>query len=282
VPPRIIDKVGPWTEVKVEIVQEYATVFSKITQSKEYFRRIYIDGFAGGGLLLSETTGKIVESTPRRVLHVEPAFHEYHFIEKETAKVAALRLLESNPTVKVHDGDSNEILLRGVLPGMTRESYRKGLLFLDPYGLDVDWRVVEAAGQSRCVDLLLNFPIMDMNRKVLWTDPSGVEPAQAARMDRFWGAGGEGWREACYEREPGLFGDFPLRKKPGNVPAVNAYRKRLRDVAGFPHVSKALEMRNEEGAILYYLIGASQVPQAVRVFNSIFEKWRRKLGVRLV
>lgn len=270
-----IDEVGPWTEDKVEIVQAYARAFAKIIESRDYFIPIYIDGFAGGGLLLSEATGEIVAGTPLRIVDVLPPFTEYHFVEKDRQKIAALHeLIGDRREVTVHEGDSNEILPKGILPTMTFESYRKGLLFLDPYRLDVDWKVVEAAGKSRCVDLLLNFPIMDMNRNVLFSDPERVAPDQVARMNRFWGD--ESWRRDCYEEQPGLFGGIFRSKKPGNEAAVRAYQRRLKDVAGFTHLSTALDMRNRSGAILYYLLGASQASVAVNVFNDVFRKRRRE------
>lgn len=90
--------------------------------------------------------------------------------------------------LKVHVGDSNEILPDQILPTMTYDSFRKGLLFLDPYGLHLDWRVVEAAGKTDCVDVLINFPVMDINRNALRRDVSAVDATQVERMNRFYGA----------------------------------------------------------------------------------------------
>jgi three-Cys-motif partner protein len=277
----LIDEVGPWSEVKVEIVREYAQVFLKIIAgSRASFHPVYMDGFSGSGLLKSETRGATVESTPTRIVAIEPGFEEYWFIEKDPAKRDLLEgLIGNNPKVSAVEGDSNEILLEELLPKMTYGSFRKGLLFLDPYKLAVDWRVVEAAGKSRCVDLLLNFPIHDMNRAVLWTDPSRVSASNIARMN--WFCGAESWREVAYREERDLFGNVITEKVGGNEPIVEWYRQRLKDVAGFEHVSTALPMKNENNVVVYYLIGASQKPQAVSVFNSVFKKWRKR-GVRVV
>ncbi len=70
--------------------------------------------------------------------------------------------------------------------------------------------------------------VMDMNMNVLWKNPSGVAPAQIERMNRFWGD--ESWRDAAYRREDDLFG--PYEEKTGNEDVAEAYRKRLRHVAG--------------------------------------------------
>jgi hypothetical protein len=91
-------------------------------------------------------------------------------------------------------------------------------------------------------------------------------------MNRFWGD--ETWQEDSYVDQGALFGE-PLRtKKRGNVPIVRAFQRRLKEVAGFPFVTSALEMRNEEGAIVYYLVGASQKEVAVKIFNAVFRHYR--------
>jgi three-Cys-motif partner protein len=279
--PSPIDEVGPWTEVKIEIVREYAGVFQQIVKAQPFFHPIYMDGFSGAGILVSESSGGPVAGTPARIVEVVPPFAEYHFIEKDPAKERILRAsIGKMPNVTIHLGDSNKILLDKILPTMTYGSYRKGLLFLDPYGLHLDWEVVEAAGKSACVDLLLNFPIMDMNRNVLRGDPSSVPAMQVERMNRFFGDE-RAWRDVVYEEPLGLFGPMPPQKRPGNESVVQAYLRRLKDIAGFKYVSTPLAMKNEVNSVVYYLIGASQVPQGVSVCNSVFKKWQKK-GVRIV
>ena len=52
------------------------------------------------------------------------------------------------------------------------------------------------AGQSKAVDMFLNFPVMDMNRNAIWRDPSKVPKEGIDRMNKFWGD--EVWRDAAY------------------------------------------------------------------------------------
>ena len=51
---------------------------------------------------------------------------------------------------------------------------------------------MEMAGQSRAVDMFLNFPVMDMNRNAIWHNPSVVPQDGIDRMNRFWGD--DSWR----------------------------------------------------------------------------------------
>jgi hypothetical protein len=73
-------------------------------------------------------------------------------------------------------------------------------------GLELDWQVILQAGQSRAVDPLLNFPVMDMNRNAIWHDIEKVPQAGIERMNRFWGD--ESWRGAAYgeARQQSFFG----------------------------------------------------------------------------
>ena len=58
------------------------------------------------------------------------------------------------------------LLLEDLYPTVTWEKYRRALCLLDPYGLDLRWEVMQAAGKLKTVEIFPNFPIMDMNRNV--------------------------------------------------------------------------------------------------------------------
>lgn len=58
-----------------------------------------------------------------------------------------------------------------------------------------------------------------------------------------------------------------------HVKPEEAFRKRLRDVAGFAHVPRPVAMRNTQNAIVYYLFFASQKPVARKIVEHIFRKW---------
>lgn len=161
-------------------------------------------------------------------------------------------------------------MLDQVLPNVRYEDYRRGLCLLDPYGLHLDWQVISGAGQSRAIDLFLNFPIMDMNRNVFWHHPEKVAAADIGRMNAFWGD--ESWRNVAYEEERTLFGTE--EKKAANETVAEAFRQRLRDVAGFAKVPAPMPMRNSSGAVVYYLFFASQKPVALKIVNAIFNKYR--------
>lgn len=263
-----LDEIGRWSLVKLDIIRKYAQAYSRIL-AKYRFYHTYIDSFAGAGLHISKDSGQVVGGSPVNAVSVEPQFREYHLVEIKSAKASHLRaLFRDNGAVTVHQGDCNELLPSRILPAVNYHGYRRALCLLDPYGLHLDWRVVECAGKLGTIDLLLNFPVMDMNRNVLWHDPQAVEPEQAARMTRFWGD--EGWKNVAYRTETSLWGEPLPTKVPDAV--VGAFRERLRKVAGFACVANPLPMRNSRNGIVYWLFLASQKDVSAKIMDDIAKR----------
>jgi three-Cys-motif partner protein len=268
------DEIGYWSEIKLDIVRDYATAYSKIlaTRRRPSFFHVYIDAFAGAGQHFSKTKGVFVLGSPLNALYVQPPFREYYFIDLDQEKVVALhQMVGDQPHVWIYAGDCNAVLLRDIFPRVKYEEYRRGLCLLDPYGLHLQWSIIQAAGAMRTLDLFLNFPLADMNRNVLWHHPERVEPTDLARMNAFWGD--DSWRQIAYTTERNLFG---FAEKVENESVAEGFRRRLRTVAGFQHVPRPLPMRNSHGAIVYYLFFASQQPVAAHIVDNIFTKYRER------
>ena len=270
----VFDKIGHWSEIKLDILEKYALLYSRILSSRTHpeFYHIYIDAFAGSGTHISRTTGSHVRGSPQRALDIDPPFKEYYFIDTDCAKVSELkRNVENRPEAQVLEGDCNSILLTVVFPKVKRKEYRRGLCLLDPYGLDLDWEVIKTAGQMKSIDMILNFPVMGMNRNVLWSNPEGVDPEDIARMNVFWGD--DSWEEIAYHQQTNLFGEVREIKESNRTIAL-AFKERLQKVAGFAHVSQPLDMRNSRGTIVYYLFFATQQQVADDIIKHIFDKYR--------
>lgn len=266
------DQIGVWSEIKLEILKEYAAAYSKIlaAQTKPRFFHVYIDAFAGAGLHLARATNELVPGSPLNALHIDPPFREYHLIDIKPEKLENLRaMVGARDDVFIYEGDCNHILLEKVFPRVQFRDYRRGLCILDPYGLHLNWDVMFRAGQMKTLDMFLNFPVADMNRDVLWRNPDRVDPVQARRMNAFWGD--ETWRTIAYPPK-GLF-DIP--EKESNDFVAEAFRQRLNAVAGFKNVPKPIPMRNSTGAVVYYLFFASQVEVAEGIVLDIFDKYRQ-------
>lgn len=274
-----VSEIGYWSEVKLDIIRQYAAAYSTIltAQVTPALKHVYIDGFSGAGFHRRKGTGDLVWGSPMSVLLVTPPFREYHFIDLDRGNIETLQAQVRTKADGAYDArsvffyskDCNEVLLSEVFPRVRYEDYARALCLLDPCGLHLDWRVIEAAGRMRSVELFLNFPIMDTNRNVLRRNRAKVSRRSVARMTRYWGD--DSWTSAAYSSEDDLFG---FEEKTTNEALVRAFRGRLRSVAGFTNVPEPIAMRNSRGAAVYYLFFASPNPTAQKIVSQIFERHR--------
>jgi three-Cys-motif partner protein len=267
------DEIGYWSEVKLDIIKDYAKAYSTIMANQGWCKgHHYIDAFAGAGVHISKTTGGFVAGSPLNALNTRPPFTKYHLIDLDSGKIENLQKLTAKvPSAKVYQGDCNDILLREVFPLLTREQFTRGLCLLDPYGLHLNWEVMRKAGELDTVEIFLNFPVADINRNALWRQRDRVKPEQAARLTSFWGD--ESWRGIAYDTQSDFFG-HPTKND--NDTIAQAFRKRLKDVAGFKHVPDPVPMRNKSNAVVYYLYFASPNATANKIVGQIFTKYKNR------
>lgn len=269
------DEIGYWSEIKLEIVEKYGAAYTAAFKSSPCLKKYYIDGFSGAGAHLSKKGGQRIDGSPVRALRVNPPFDGFYFIDMNAQKTSYLQnLCEGRSNVEIHTGDSNTFLVQELLPKIQFRNFNRALCLLDPYGLHMDWEVMRLAGQSRAIDMFLNFPVMDMNRNAIWHQPERVPQDGIERMARFWGD--DSWRKAAYVDNPqaNLFGFEAEKLKQPNDVIVAAFVKRLKQVAGFSFVPDPLPMRNSTNAVVYYLFFASQKPVAQRIITDKFSKYR--------
>ena len=267
------DEIGPWSEVKLDILRKYAGPYSRILKSNG-FSHGYIDAFSGPGLHIRKEDKHEVLGSPLVALSIDPPFDEYHFIDLQGEKIQFLReRVGARAGVNFYIGNSNTILLQSILPRFSYNKRTRALCLLDPYKLTLDWNVIEYAGKSHAVEVFINFPIMHMNRNCKREQIEEILPGELAAMDSFWGD--RSWRAAMF-RETGqlnMFGETDWAKQE-NEDLVNTYCDRLREVAGFGFVAKPLPMRNSKDAVVYYLIFAGPNATGWKIVQDIYSKHR--------
>lgn len=272
-----LDEIGYWSEIKLDIVSEYAQAYSRVMTKQASIRRyLYVDAFAGAGVHISKQTGEFIPGSPLNALNVNPPFTEYHFIDLDGDKAEHLRqLANGSPRVTVHEGDCNSVLLGEVFPRARWKDYHRALCLLDPYNLTLKWEVLRTAGEQKSIEIFLNFMVMDLNMNVLRKNPDNVPPAQIARMDAVWGD--DTWRKMLYHKPAGLLPGFDdLEEKATNAEVAEAFRERLQKVAGFNFVPEPIPMRNTRGAVVYYLFFASPNETGAKIVRDIFNKYRNR------
>jgi three-Cys-motif partner protein len=92
------DEIGYWSEIKLDIINDYASAYSRIVSAQRHpsLSHFYIDAFAGAGLHISKETGDLIQGSPINALQVKPPFNEYHFIDLDEKKIKSLEELSGS------------------------------------------------------------------------------------------------------------------------------------------------------------------------------------------
>lgn len=232
---------GGWTEIKLAVVEKYLQFYT-LALSKQAFELVYIDAFAGNGRCeLKEENGeiRIVDGSALRALNTQPAFTELHFIEKDAQRAADLQLaVEHDPRAHVYTGDCC-VLLDQVLPkalrSKSRNYQRRGVIFLDPYGMAVDFDMLKRISATQALDVWYLFPLSAALRQMS-LDKSRIDEHKQASLRRI--LGDADW-ERLYTAHPqmSLLDPEPqLRRQSGDSALLEVALEQLR--TAFPYVHK--------------------------------------------
>jgi len=276
-----LDEIGIWSEIKLDIIKEYANAFTTIMKSQTWCKGyVYIDAFAGAGVHISKRTREFILGSPLNAIEIDNPFTEYHYIDIDKEKAETLYKLTGDRTnINIYQEDCNEILTEKILPSLPYKSKKRALCILDPYGLHLNWETIMTAAQQRTTEIFLNFPLMDMNRNVLHKDLLSADPDQIERMNKFCGT--DEWQEILYEedKQMDLFGNtYRIKIVNSNMKLGEWFKKeRLQKVAGFKFVPEPMLMRNSKGGHLFFLFFASHNEKGKEIVNDIFSKYRKYL-----
>jgi three-Cys-motif partner protein len=243
---------GHWTEIKLEMLTEYLAAYTSALKNQP-FGKIYVDAFAGTGYRemasQKDSLGLFAEQaeaeadgffdgSAKIALQTDPAFDRYIFIER---KRSALNSLESlcagfpDHSIDCRQGDANELL-----PKLLKEidwKASRAVLFLDPFGMNVDWSTMEAVAATRAIDVWILFPAGVGVNRMLTDKPEDIPGAWRARLDRVFGTAE--WSSVFYRTDPqgGLFDEEQnLTKVPDAISKITGYyHDRLREI--FPRVA---------------------------------------------
>jgi three-Cys-motif partner protein len=194
-----------------------------------------------------------LRGSARIALETDPPFHRYVFIDRDPNHCAELENLKVEfPTlahkIDVITSDANEYL-RTEAHGDWR--LRRAVLFLDPYGMQVEWKTLEAIAGTRAVDVWYLFPLAAVNR--LLPRSGNIPDAWRERLNRLFGD--SGWEKVFYQKGTsiGLFGNEEFTEKTATFDAIRNYLlDRLKSV--FSAVSEDPRvLSNSRGAPLFLL-----------------------------
>ena len=99
---------------------------------------------------------------------------------------------------------------------------KRAVLFLDPYGMQVEWTTIEAVAKTKAIDLWLLFPLgIGVNR--LLTKSGDIPKSWRHRLNLLLGT--EDWYDEFYKVEatPTLFGDDIERVVKAKMETIGRY-----------------------------------------------------------
>jgi three-Cys-motif partner protein len=290
---------GEWTTRKLDIIAGYLSAYTTALKDKpspvRRFHLWYIDAFAGTGYVdlgleagtlesqfpdFTEEERAVLDGSARRALQIVPPFDRYIFIERNRRRCEALELLGHEfphhaAKIQVQQGEAN-----AAIQELCRRAWKshRAVLFLDPYGMQVDWNTIEAIAATEAIDMWLLFPLgIGVNRL---TPKTGNVPIEWRRkLDQLLGT--TDWYEAFYRYEAkqlDMFGgDGVDLVEKSSVETIGKYfLDRLRSV--FPAVaSRPRVLSNSRNCPLYLLCfaagNAKGAPIALRIADHLLTKW---------
>lgn len=282
---------GPWTITKLEILKAYLNFYPKALKNQG-FELWYIDAFAGSGsfrlpgfenlgLGLDSDAGDR-EGSARIALDTKPPFDRYVFIDDNRRRIDALAELTGNyPHLKTETlcGDANALvqeICRGTSWYGSRP--RRGVIFLDPYGMSVDWRTLEEIRKTRALDLWYLFPTGALVRQ-LAKNFSRVDEYKQSAIDKILGT--TEWRNELYAPPPPGQGElFPpadsedeedreLRRNADVLKIRNYVWRRLQKT--FPYVEEPVRLPRRGGPYLFdlYVAVSNDSPAAISLAKKV-------------
>ena len=188
-------------------------MYQKTVGNMHWAKTYYIDAFAGSGkvpLLEANFEGTLwaeeandegfeiaqnfIKGSTQIALEVDPPFDKYSFIEKDKKKLQELsELLKRNTLLNRIDmqvGDANTEVRKICSTMGTKD---RGVIFLDPFGSQVEWETIEAIAATEALDMWYLFPAgLSVFRQI--SRDGSIHPTHIESINRIFGT--EEWRTA--------------------------------------------------------------------------------------
>jgi three-Cys-motif partner protein len=232
---------GDWTATKLTILGDYLRAYTTALK-KAPFKTAYIDAFAGTGYRTLRESGDdaseglifpdlaeadpqaLLDGSARIALKTEPRFDKYMFIERSPDRCRELEGLKTEypdlaGDIDVRQGDAN-----AQIKALCSKDWktRRAVLFLDPYGMQVEWSTIKAIAATRAIDLWILFPLgSGVNR--LLTRSGKIPESWRHRLELLLGT--TDWYDAFYkvDQTPMLFDEPGTRVVKATTETMGRY-----------------------------------------------------------
>jgi three-Cys-motif partner protein len=286
---------GSWTGEKLERVRQYLSAYTTIfTRNRRAatLRTIYVDAFAGTGYRTSSREWEVgslslfededAESFQKGSAHIalenEPPFNQYLFIEQVAERVAELKELREHfprraERITIIQEEANCFLRQWCAE--TDWMTHRAVVFLDPYGMEVEWPTIEAIAKTKAIDLWLLFPLGQAVNRLLTRNHPPPE-GWANRLTKFFGTGE--WKTAFYRspRQGTLFGPDNGLEKAADFDSIGDFFVQRLETIFAKVAKKPLPLRNSKNVPIYLLCFAVAnprgAPTAVKIAADVLKR----------
>ncbi|OFY86018.1 MAG: hypothetical protein A3K10_14370 [Bacteroidetes bacterium RIFCSPLOWO2_12_FULL_31_6] len=282
---------GSWTEKKLNAFSKYVWSYLTIMKRFPHWETIYFDGFAGSGskskdeksevyqqLLISEEEEKTYKGAAERVLSLRDnlTFNYYYFVDKSDSSLNKLeqnlksKLDVGDKTLVFRPGDANTEILK--LAKALKSNKYAALIFLDPFGMQIDWSSIESLRGSRS-DVWILIPTGVIVNRLL--DRKG-ELKYDKKLESFFGLEIDEIKSIFYKsaKTKNLFGEEieivtkvsePIEK------IAKLYAQRLKTI--WENVTEnPLRLDNRNGVPIFHFVFASNNKNAMKIAKQIIQK----------
>lgn len=277
---------GPWTEKKLDAFSKYVKAYLTIMAKHSYWKTIYFDGFAGSGtrgkqrntellhqLKITEEEERTYKGAAERVLALQdPGFDYYYFIDKKEESLNKLKAyLETRfqgKKIIYRAGDANH-QIKELAKALMSKDYA-ALVFLDPFGMQIDWDSIAYLKDTRS-DVWILVPtgiivnrLLDRAGKLEFSD----------KLQSFFGLPIEEIRSHFYKEKKvqTLFGEEEIVTKVSKPieKIARLYAERMKSI--WKHVTEdPLVLRNRSGTPIFHFVFASNNLTAKKIAKQIIQ-----------
>jgi three-Cys-motif partner protein len=183
---------GAWTTEKLDYVRRYIYMFETSMRGKPWRQRSYIDLYAGTGKYRAEENGDVYLGSALLALTTEYPFTHYYFVESDSDNLKALkqRCQSATHEIRFHKGDANQ-KVGEIVSEIISADKRKlpnqwsslNLAFLDPDGLELEWRTIETLAKVNKMDLIIYYSQFGLNLNL----KNCYQMRSETTIDRFFG-----------------------------------------------------------------------------------------------
>jgi three-Cys-motif partner protein len=230
---------GQWVHAKKYYFSRYLDIMTRGVGPKWEGNLSYVDLFAGPGRSVVRGTGEEVEGSP--VLSLQYEFARYVFVDLREVLASLKSRLKDHPKlpqISFVEGDCNAVIedVKQQLP-----ADHLTLAFIDPTGLQIEFRTIRHLVQNRKMDLLMT---IQFGMGIRMNLPQYIK-TEGRRLTAF--LGNAGWRE-----------DVSSGGLPRGV--LSRYLRELKGIGYQTVREREIDIRNDQNLLLYFIVLASRHP----------------------